>query len=103
MLGALVLSAGALADVKETLVFEDLDSDGDDRLSSIEASRIEGFDFAKADLDRDGFVNEREFERAVRRTIFADAAAAGEFPPLAKPTRSSTAGRNSACCKAYSG
>jgi hypothetical protein len=58
--------AGAIAPV----AFDELDRNGDNRLSSREAQRIRirGFDFANADRNRDGYVSKVEFDSAVRIT-----------------------------------
>jgi len=71
MLGALVLWCQAPAGAVENMAFDELDRNGDNRLSGREASRIDGFDFAVADRNRDGYISKPEFNVAVRRTLHA--------------------------------
>jgi hypothetical protein len=61
--------AGAL----EHIDFGELDRNGDNRLSSREAYRLQrmGFDFAVADRNRDGYISKPEFDSAVRVTLNA--------------------------------
>ena len=92
----------APAGAADFVQFEELDRNGDHRLSNRETRRVEGFDFAVADRDRDGFISVQEFEFAVRRTMNADSAERSSAP-LSEIRHFSVADTNSACCTRYSG
>jgi hypothetical protein len=90
------------AGATDIVQFEDLDRNGDNQLSGKEARRFDSFDFAIADRDRNGFISEREFDLAVGTMMNADNMERSTAP-LPAIRRSSVAGTNSVCCKAYSG
>lgn len=49
---------------QQTPTFEEVDANSDGMISQTEAARIEGLDFASADVDQNGSLNRQEYEAA---------------------------------------
>jgi hypothetical protein len=56
--------AGASGSTDAAATFKQLDADGNGLVDSNEAASVQGLDFATADSDRDGSLNQMEFEAA---------------------------------------
>jgi hypothetical protein len=59
------LAASAAASTTTASSFEDLDKNADGLLSREEAAAEKGLDFAKADTDKNGWLDRAEYEAAV--------------------------------------
>lgn len=58
-------AGSAAASTTTTSSFEDLDENADGLLSREEAAAAKGLDFAKADADKNGWLDRAEYEAAV--------------------------------------